>query len=72
LTVHDFAEKINRIVGNQAGIIFEENANIGNDPKRRQPDIGRARNILGWEPRVDLDQGILLTIPYFKQRLGLA
>ena len=36
------------------------------DPKVRQPDIGRARKILGWEPRVDFEEGITRTIEYFR------
>jgi UDP-glucuronate decarboxylase len=36
------------------------------DPKRRKPDIGRAKNILGWEPKFSLDQGLSETIEYFK------
>ena len=72
MTVLKFAESINRIVGNKAGLIFEKNAHLGNDPQRRQPDITRAREILGWEPKIGLEEGIRQTIPYFKQKLGLA
>jgi len=72
MTVLKFAESINRIVGNKAGLIFEKTANLGNDPQRRQPDISRAREILNWEPKVSLEEGIHRTIPYFKQKLGLA
>jgi dTDP-glucose 4,6-dehydratase len=72
MTVLEFAESINRIVGNKAGLIFEKNAHLGNDPQRRQPDITRAREILDWEPKISLEDGIRQTIPYFKQKLGLA
>jgi dTDP-glucose 4,6-dehydratase len=72
MTVLEFAESINRIVGNKAGLIFEKNGHLGNDPQRRQPDISRARAILGWEPKISLEEGIHQTIPYFKQKLGLA
>jgi len=70
--VLEFAESINRIVGNQAGIVFEQKDRLGNDPQRRQPDITRAREILGWEPKISLEEGIRRTILYFKQKLGLA
>ena len=39
------------------------------DPKGRQPDITRAKTVLGWEPRVDFDEGIRKTIEYFRTRL---
>jgi dTDP-glucose 4,6-dehydratase len=41
------------------------------DPQRRQPDITRARQILGWEPKINLEQGLLKTIPYFKDKMGI-
>jgi dTDP-glucose 4,6-dehydratase len=72
MTVVEFAESINRIVGNKAGLSLEKNADLGNDPQRRQPDISRARAILGWEPKISLEEGIQRTIPYFKQKLGMA
>ncbi|MCB9112383.1 MAG: SDR family oxidoreductase [Anaerolineales bacterium] len=72
MSVLEFAEAINRITGNPAGITFMENARSARDPQRRQPDISRAKEILNWEPKVDLDEGIRRTIPFFKQKLGLA
>jgi nucleoside-diphosphate-sugar epimerase len=42
------------------------------DPKVRQPDISKARAILGWEPTVDLETGLERTLSYFKKRLDLA
>jgi len=42
------------------------------DPRVRQPDITRARTILGWEPTVPLDEGLRRTLAYFKHKLGLA
>jgi dTDP-glucose 4,6-dehydratase len=72
MTVLEFAEAINRVAGNKAGVIFVPEGRSTRDPQRRQPDITRARTILGWEPGTTLDKGIALTIPYFKQKLGLA
>jgi dTDP-glucose 4,6-dehydratase len=72
MSVLQFAETINRIVKNPAGIQFVPHARSERDPQRRQPEITRARRLLGWEPQVDLEAGILRTIPYFKQRLGLS
>ena len=71
MTILEFAETINKIVGNEAGLTFVKDARSVRDPQRRQPDITRAREILGWEPKVSLDDGIKKTIPYFKQKLGI-
>jgi dTDP-glucose 4,6-dehydratase len=71
MTVLDFAETINRITGNPAGITFVKNARSVRDPQQRQPDITRARQILRWEPKVSLEEGIHKTIPYFKKKLGM-
>ena len=72
MTILQFAETINEIVGNKAGIIFVKDARSVRDPQQRQPDITRARQILSWEPKVSLAEGIEKTTPYFKQKLGLA
>ena len=71
MTILQFAETINEIVGNEAGLTFVKDARSVRDPQRRQPDITRAREILGWEPKVSLEEGIRKTIPYFKQKLGI-
>lgn len=70
MSILEFAETINRLTGNSGGVTFVD-ARSARDPQRRRPDITRAKNILGWEPRVDLEQGLKLTIPYFKQKLGI-
>jgi dTDP-glucose 4,6-dehydratase len=72
MTVLEFAEAINRVVGNKAGVSFVPEGRSTRDPQRRQPDITRARTLLGWEPKVNLEDGITRTVPYFKQKLGLA
>ena len=71
MTLLQFAESINRITGNKAGLAFVPDARSARDPQRRRPDITRARAILKWEPKVDLEQGLQNTVPYFKQKLGL-
>jgi dTDP-glucose 4,6-dehydratase len=70
LTILEFAEIINQIVKNKAGIVFKEADRLESDPQRRRPDITRARTILGWEPQISLEEGLLKTIPYFRQKLG--
>jgi dTDP-glucose 4,6-dehydratase len=69
-TILEFADVINRLAGNSSGVVYKDLRTSG-DPQRRQPDITRARKILGWEPKVSLEEGIQKTIPYFSQGLGL-
>ena len=71
ISLLQFAEVINRITGNKAGITFVKDARSVRDPQQRRPDITRAKTILNWEPRVGLDEGIEKTIPYFKEKLGV-
>ncbi len=71
ITIAAFAEWINRILDNKAGIVTEQTSRLGDDPERRQPDITRAKEYLGWQPTISLEQGIRLTIPYFKEKMGL-
>jgi len=70
-TMLEFAQIINQLTGNQAGIVFKGGSRLEGDPQRRQPDITRARTLLGWEPKVTLEEGLLKTIPYFKEKLGV-
>ena len=71
MTILQFAETINKIVGNKGGITFVKDARSVRDPQQRQPDITRAREILKWEPKIPLEEGIQKTIPYFKKKLGV-
>lgn len=71
MTILQFAETINKIVGNKGGITFVKDARSVRDPQQRQPDITRARQILKWEPKISLEEGIQKTIPYFKKKLGV-
>ena len=70
-SILEFAETINRIVGNKSGIIFKPDLRLGDDPQQRQPDIKRARDILKWEPKINLQNGIERTIPYFSNKMNL-
>ena len=67
LSVLELAGLIRELAGSSSPIEFVERPQ--DDPTVRQPDITLARTLLGWEPRVDLDKGLLLTIDYFR---GLA
>jgi dTDP-glucose 4,6-dehydratase len=70
-TILEFAHLINSLTGNQAGVVYKEQARGGGDPQRRQPDITRAHKILEWEPEVRIEEGLCRTIPYFKTKLGI-
>lgn len=70
-SILEFAEIINRLTGNKAGIVFRPENRIQGDPQRRRPDITRAQNVLKWQPEVDLEDGLSRTIPYFREKLGL-
>ena len=66
LTVLQFARTIIRATGSRSRIVFKPLPQ--DDPRQRRPDIGRARRILGWEPRVALAQGLVRTIAYFRDQ----
>lgn len=65
MTVLDFAEKIKKITGCESEIVFNDLP--VNDPKVRRPDITKAKEKLGWEPRVGLDEGLDRTIRWFRE-----
>lgn len=71
-TILEFAQTINRLAGNTAGVEYRLRDRGQGDPQRRRPDITRARTLLGWEPKVDLEEGIRRTLPYFRQKLEAA
>ncbi len=70
-TMIDLAEVINELTGNPAGIVMKPDLRVSGDPQNRRPDITRAREILGWEPKVALREGLLRTIPYFEAAMRL-
>jgi len=63
-TIKELAEKVIRITGSPSKIIFKPLPQ--DDPKQRQPDISKAKEILKWEPKIQLEQGLIKTIDYFK------
>ncbi|MFN9786937.1 MAG: UDP-glucuronic acid decarboxylase family protein [Planctomycetia bacterium] len=68
MTILQFAEAVRRIVGSTSPIEFKPLP--VDDPKVRQPDISKARRILGWEPTVELEEGLRRTLDHFKKRLA--
>jgi dTDP-glucose 4,6-dehydratase len=69
MTILEFAEIINGITKNPAGIVFKKQDRIQGDPQTRRPDITRARTLLGWEPKVAVEEGLVNTIRYFEPRV---
>ena len=69
MTIRALAEKIVALTGSKSRIV--EKPLPLDDPKVRQPDITRARTLLGWEPKVPLDEGLPRTAAYFRTKLGL-
>ena len=64
ITIKDFAEEIIKLTGTTQKIIYKDLPM--NDPLQRQPDITKAREILGWEPKVGRAEGMKITYEYFK------
>ena len=66
-TVLDFAHKVIAMSGSKSEIVFRDLPQ--DDPKQRKPDISKAREILGWEPKIGLDEGLTTTLDYFREKL---
>jgi UDP-glucuronate decarboxylase len=66
-TVKNLAEKIIQLTNSKSKLLYK-NLPL-DDPKQRRPDITKAKEVLNWEPKVELDEGLLNTIEYFKSRL---
>jgi dTDP-glucose 4,6-dehydratase len=68
VTIEEIARTIIRLVGSKSRLVHRPLP--VDDPKQRRPDITRARTLLGWEPTVDLEAGLLKTVDYFKMKLA--
>jgi UDP-glucuronate decarboxylase len=66
-TMLELAEKVKKVVNPDAKIVFKENT--ADDPSRRQPDILKAKGLLGWEPVVPLEEGLRMITEDFKGRI---
>ncbi len=71
MTVLDLAEKVKAITGSSSEIVFirPQDNRTKDDPMMRRPDITKAKDILGWEPAVGVDDGLRLTVEYFRGRV---
>ena len=67
MTLLELAKRIIRLAGSRSEIVFRPLPE--DDPKVRQPDISRARALLGWDPRVDVEEGLRLTLDWFREKL---
>ena len=67
VTIEDIARTIIKLVGSKSQIVYRPLP--VDDPKQRRPDITRARTLLGWEPKVGLEEGLLKTVDYFKAKV---
>jgi dTDP-glucose 4,6-dehydratase len=70
MTILAFAQAVQRHIGSHCEIVHRPLPQ--DDPKVRKPDITRAREVLGWEPRVGFEEGMRLTIPWFRERVAEA
>ena len=70
ITILEFAERIRSLLGVTTPIVFEPLPQ--DDPKQRCPDISKARRLLGWEPKVNLEEGLRLTLESFKKQFAEA
>jgi dTDP-glucose 4,6-dehydratase len=71
MTVLGFARKVLEVVPTKSKIVFikPKDERTADDPKIRQPDISRARKVLGWEPVVRLEEGLARTAEHFRGRI---
>jgi nucleoside-diphosphate-sugar epimerase len=67
LTILGIAEKIIQLTGSNSKVVFQPLPT--DDPKKRKPNISKAQNLLGWQPKIKLEDGLVKTIAYFKQIL---
>ena len=67
MTMLEFAQEIIKATGSKSRVVHK--ALPQDDPKQRKPDIGRARKLLGWEPKVSLTEGLVRTIEYFRSKI---
>jgi len=70
MSILAFAERIKQLTNSRSEIVFvtPQDARTKDDPKKRQPDITRACTLLGWQPQVSLEEGLRLTIEWFRHR----
>jgi nucleoside-diphosphate-sugar epimerase len=68
MTIREIAETIIRMTRSKSRIVYRPLPT--DDPRQRRPDITRARTLLGWEPAVPLEKGLVKTVEYFRSKIG--
>ncbi|MCI0403512.1 MAG: SDR family oxidoreductase [Acidobacteria bacterium] len=68
VSIGELAERIRALTGARSGVVYQELPQ--DDPRRRRPDISRAKELLGWAPKVSLQEGLQHTLPYFQRALA--
>jgi dTDP-glucose 4,6-dehydratase len=69
VTIEQIARTIIKLTGSKSQVVYKPLP--VDDPKQRRPDITRAKTLLSWEPKVQLEEGLLKTVGFFKEKLGL-
>lgn len=71
MTIREFADAVVELTGSKSETVYVQPTHdrFTDDPKMRRPDIRRARELLGWQPKVDLADGLVKTIEYFRSRV---
>ncbi len=69
MTILELARVVNKVVENPVEITFLPGKRGEGDPQRRRPDISRAQEILGWQPTIQLEEGLRRTLPYYQGNL---
>jgi dTDP-glucose 4,6-dehydratase len=64
MTILEFAERIRRLTGSRSSLVFRPLPE--DDPRQRRPDISKARDVLGWEPRITLEEGLERTVAFLR------
>ena len=68
MTILEFAQHVQEALGVERELIYQDLPE--DDPKVRQPDITKAKSLLGWEPKISLEEGLQKTVPYFQERVA--
>ncbi len=71
ISMREFARIVNNVAGNAAGAVYGDGSRIDGDPQTRKPDTVRARTVLKWQPKIELEEGLDRTIRYFRTALSL-
>jgi dTDP-glucose 4,6-dehydratase len=69
MTIRRFAEIVNQLTDNPAGMIVQKENRIKDDPQTRKPNITKAQQVLGWQPQIDIYEGLQRTIQYFEKHV---